>query len=74
MEMPKYIPGTALAKAIDAYDDARREFHRREHGSSGGLAMSDANKNYLAPMIMEAIVAWEIATHGSTELRGGLLT
>ncbi|MDQ4421510.1 hypothetical protein OOT33_13870 [Sphingobium sp. DEHP117] len=68
MSLPQYIRGTALAAAIDAYDNARCAFHASEH------QMSDANKNTIAPMILEAIAAWEKATQGSTELRGGLIT
>lgn len=68
MELPKYIKGTALAAAVDAYDDARCAFHATEH------TMSDGNKDTIAPMIMEAIVAWELATKGETDLHGGLLT
>lgn len=68
MELPRYIRGTALAHAVDAYDDARCALHGSEH------QMSDVNKNTIAPMILEAIAAWEIATKGETELRGGLLT
>lgn len=68
MELPKYVKGTALAAAVDAYDDARCVFH----GSKD--TMSDGNKDTIAPMIMEAIVAWEIAVNGETELRGGLLS
>lgn len=69
MSLPKYMPGTALAKAVDAYDDARRAFH-------GGreAPMSDGNKSTIAPMIMEAIVAWDRAVNGESQLRGGLLT
>lgn len=68
MTLPRYVKGTALAAAVDAYDDARCAFHATEH------TMSDANKDTISPMIMEAIVAWERAVHGNTELSGGLLT
>lgn len=70
---PSYIKGTALAKAVDAYDDARCIVNEKAHGGKCAT-MSDANKNTIAPMIMEAIVAWHLATDGETELRGGVLT
>lgn len=72
MDLPRYIKGTALAKAVDAYDDARRNLHFRNHGSCDG-GMSDANKDTIAPMIMEAIAAWDKCVNGETELTGGLL-
>lgn len=65
--LPRYIPGTALAAAVDAYDAARMATHRSDSG------MSAANKDSIAPMILEAIAAWERATLGETELRSGLL-
>lgn len=67
MYLPRYIPGTALAAAVDAYDAARMATHQGESG------MSAANKDSIAPMILEAIAAWERATLGKTELRSGLL-
>lgn len=71
MELPKYIKGTALGNAVDAYDNARIAFHKY-HGSGGDKGMSDANKDSIVPMILEAIAAWEVATIGETELRSGL--
>jgi len=74
VSLPTYVKGTALGAAVDAYDAARVAFHRREYGSQGGGSMSDANKNSIAPMILEAIAAWERATLGETELRSGLFS
>ena len=73
MELPRYIRGTALAKAVDAYDAARIARHKLA-GNGGDSGMSDGNKDTIAPMILEAIAAWELATTGETALRGGLLT
>ena len=70
--IPRYIKGTALAKAVDAYDAARCAVNEKAHGGKCA-AMSDANKDTIAPMIMEAIVAWHLAIEGETELRGGVL-
>ena len=69
-DLPRYVRGTALAAAVDAYDAARVALHRLD--GTGGSEMSDANKNTIAPMILEAIAAWEQATLGETELRSGL--
>lgn len=72
MELPVYLKHTALGAAVDAYDAARCKLNERWHG--GNCApMSDANKDSIAPMIMEAIAAYDRCVNGETELRGGVL-
>lgn len=70
--LPKYVPSTALGAAVDAYDRARCVLNERWHGGKCA-GMSDANKDTIAPMIMEAIAAYDRAINGSTELTGGVL-
>ena len=71
--LPRYLPGTALGNAVDAYDAARCELHKRWHQSSDG-GMSDANKDSIAPMIMEAIAAYDRSVNPESDLRGGVLS
>lgn len=71
--LPRYLKSTALGKAIDAYDETRCRLNEKWHGGKCDT-MSDANKDSIAPMIMEAIRAYDLAVNGETELRGGVLS